>query len=371
MPRINDIKVKENNKDVRKFTKKEVGYIIAIIFLIILLILPIKINDQINTEAKIIPAREWILQKSEDGSIRISDIDHRKNIVHNVSSYQVERGDFIDFKMNEALADLDEISKNDTIGLISSIATEREFAILNRDLATAESFLKISTTGQKEMFIYMARELFNQVRVKLENQNKIVERKAKLFENNLISEEEYEINKNTAILYERELLEAQANLADIQSGAKPEEIALYKNEVVTTKLEIQRLQDLKDKFTLCSPMDGFLYKVFSTDTLLIIGDTLSVAIIPIRSDDIANIHVGQSFLINIDISETGLNPTGKIININRMTEYMDQNATIFVTGLISKSVKNIPINAVLGCSIETESVILRDYIFDFIVTIFK
>ena len=62
MPRINDIKVKENNKDVRKFTKKEVGYIIGIIFLIILLILPIKINDQINTEAKrmdIAEVRRW------------------------------------------------------------------------------------------------------------------------------------------------------------------------------------------------------------------------------------------------------------------------------------------------------------------------
>ena len=356
---------------MRKLTKKETGYVSIVFILIILLILPIKITNNINSEAKIIPAREWILQKSEDGSIRISDIDHRKNIVHNVSAYQVERGDFIEFKMNEALADLNKISKYDTIGVIRSVTTERDLANLNRDLTNAESFLKMSKTGEKEAIIKMAMERVNQAQTQLENQEKIVERKKKLFETNLISQEDYEINKNTAIIYERELLEAKANLANLQTGAKPEEIALYENEVSSTKLEIQRINELMSKFTLQSPIDGYLYRVFSMDTLLIIGDTLSVAIIPVRSSDISKIRLGQTFNLNLQINETGLNPTGKIININKMTEYMDQKATVLATGLISNPIKNLPINAVLGCTIETETVLLRDYIFDFIISIFK
>ena len=107
------------------------------------------------------------------------------------------------------------------------------------------------------------------------------------------------------------------------------------------------------------------------DTLLIIGDTLSVAIIPVRSSDISKIRLGQTFNLNLQINETGLNPTGKIININKMTEYMDQKATVLATGLISNPIKNLPINTVLGCTIETETVLLRDYIFDFIISIFK
>ncbi len=356
---------------MRKLTKKEISSIIVATLFILLFILPIKITDHINSEAKIIPAREWILQRSEDGSIHISDIDHRWNMVRNVSAYQVERGDFIEFKMHKALAELDEISENDTIGIVHSVQTERELANLNRDLATAESFLRISRTGEKASIIAMATESVNQARIQLENQNKIVKRKERLFKNNLISEEEYEINKNLSNLYERQLLEAQANLLNIQTGAKPEEIALYENEVITTKREIQRVKDLMDKFTLRSPMDGFLYKIYSTDTLLIIGDTLSVAIIPIRSDDITQIRIGQIFSINLGYTETGLNPTGKIISISKMTEYMDQKATILATGLIAKPIKNLPINAILGCSIETESVILRDYIFDFLISIFK
>ncbi|MEJ2543478.1 MAG: hypothetical protein P8Y99_05375 [Calditrichaceae bacterium] len=356
---------------MRKIRKKEIGYIIGAVLIIIVLLLPIKITNHINSEAKIIPAREWILQKSEDGSIRISDVDHRKNIVHNVSAYQVERGDFIEFRMNNTLADLNEISKNDTIGIIYSVETERELANLNRDLANAESFLKVSKTGEKEAIIKMAQERVNQAKIQLENQEKIVERKKKLFENNLISEEEYEINKNTAIIYERELLEAKANLANLKTGAKPEEIALYENEVISTKLEIQRINELLSKFTLQSPMDGYLYRVFSTDTLLIIGDTLSVAVIPVRSEDINKITIGQAFTINMNLNETGLQPEGKIININKMTEYIDQKATILVTGIISVPLKKLPINAVLGCAIETESILLRDYIFDFVISIFK
>jgi hypothetical protein len=356
---------------VVKFKEKEIIASLVIMLVIIVLIVPIKITDHINTEAKVIPAREWILQKSEDGSIRISDIDHRKNIIYNVSAYQVERGDFIEFNMHEALAEMNKISKNDTIGFIRSIQTERELASLKRDLVNAESFLQMSKAGEKESVIQMAKERVSQAQIQRDNQRKIVERKKKLFENNLLSEEEYEINKNTATIYELELLESEASLADLQTGSKPEEIALYQNEVVSTKIEIQRIHDLMEKFTLRSPMDGFLYKVFSTDTLLIIGDTLSVVIIPVRSDEIAKVQVGQNFSIDLDLNETGKSPIGKIININKITEYINQNATIMVTGLISTPVQNIPVNAVLGCSVETESITFRDYIFDFVISIFK
>lgn len=371
MPIINELKRKEKYNDVRKFKKKEIGYIIGILVLIILLIFPIKISDRINSEAKIKPAREWILQKSEDGSIRISDTDHRKNIIHNVSTYQVERGDFIEFKMNETLAYRENISLFDTVGIVKSVETDRELAKLMRNLASAESYLQMSKTGEKTAVINMARERVNQANIQLENQKKIVERKKKLFENNLISEEEYEINKNTATLYELELLEAQANLTDIQTGSKPEEIALYQNEVLTTRMEIQRINDLMEKFVIRSPIDGWLYKVYSYDTLLIIGDTLSVAIMPIHVNDISKVHIGQIFTINADIDGTGILPTGKIININKMTEYLNQKPTIIVTGLVEKPMPSVAINSVLSCSIETESIILRDYVFNFIKSIFR
>ena len=354
-----------------RFKKKEIGYIIGIVVLIVILVFPIKITNRINSEAKIKPAREWILQKSEDGSIRISDTDHRKNIIHNVSTYQVERGDFIEFKMNESLAARDDISKNDTVGIVKSVETERQLAELMRNLASAESYLQISKTGEKTAVINMAEERVNQAQIQLENQNRIVARKKKLFENNLISEEEYEINRNTATLYELELLEAKASLANIRTGSKPEEIALYQNEVLTTRMEIQRINDLMEKFIIRSPLDGYLYRVYSADTLLIIGDTLSVAIIPISSIDIANVYIGQKFTIDINLDETGSKPIGTIININKMTEYIDQKATILVTGLISKPINDVPINAVVSCSIETESIVLRDYIFNFILTIFR
>lgn len=354
-----------------KFKKKEILYSVAILILIIILILPIKITHHINCEAKIKPSREWILRKSADGSLRISDMDHRKNIIHYVSAYQVERGDFLEFRMNKTLANTDIISKNDTVGSVRSIEMEREMARLQGDLTSAESVLQMSKSGKKNAVVKMAEDRVEQARIQLENQNKIVERKKKLYENNLISEEEYEINRNTATIYELELLEARANLVDLQTGSKPEEIALYQNEVLNARTEIQRTRDLMDKFTLRSPMDGYVYKVFSSDTLLIIGDTLSVAIIPINSHDIANVHIGQNFFIDIDLNRTGLRPSGKIININKMTEYLDQKATILVTGLITEPIKNVPVNAILGCSVETESIILRDYVLNFIKSIFS
>ncbi|MBN1407273.1 MAG: hypothetical protein JW956_05770 [Calditrichaceae bacterium] len=356
---------------MRKLRKKEIGYIIGAVLTIIVLLLPIKITNHIKSEAKIIPAREWILQKLEDGSIQIIDKDYQKNLVHSISAYQVVRGDFVEFKMNEELANRNKIFKNEIIGTIESISTERELANLKRDLNEAESYLRMSKTGEKETAITMAREIVNKSKIQLENQNIIADRKKKLFEKNIISQEEYEIEKNLADLYKYELLEAEANLANLKAGAKPEEIALYQDMVQATRQEIQHIYDLKEKFTLRAPLDGQLYRIFSTDTLLIIGDTLSVAVIPVRSDDMNRIQIGQTFTLNLQLDETGSNPMGTIINVNKITEYIDQRATVLITGRISDSIRNLPLNAVLGCTIKTESVLLRDYIFDFIISVFK
>lgn len=352
---------------------KKNGIVISVVLVVVILILilPIKITNTINVQANIIPAREWILQKADDGSIQIIDKDHRKNIVHTVSAYQVVRGDFIEFHMNEKLADKDIIEKNELIGRIESIETERQLAGLKKELGEAKSYLLVSQTGEKETVVKMAEEVVNKMRIQLENQNKIVERKRRLFENNIISEEEYEIEKNMADLYKYELLEAKANLADLQTGAKPEEIALYKKLVTTTKMEIQRINQLMDKFTLRSPMDGWIYRVFSNDTLLIIGDTMSVSIMPVMSSDINKISIGQNFRINADINETGTKPTGKIIHINKTTNYMNKKATILITGLINEPLQKVAAHSILPCSIETEPIVVRDYIINFIKIIFK
>ena len=132
---------------------------------VIAFIILIRIKNHINSEAKIITACEWILQKSQDGSIRICDLDHPINIVHSISSYQVEHGYFIEFNMNKAVADVNTISIKDTIGMIRSFTTERDLANLNRDLANAESFLKMSQTGEKEAIIKMAKDCVNQAQI--------------------------------------------------------------------------------------------------------------------------------------------------------------------------------------------------------------
>ncbi|MEJ2052444.1 MAG: hypothetical protein P8X42_00875, partial [Calditrichaceae bacterium] len=325
----------------------------------------------ISAKAKIIPAREWILRKSQDGSIQIVDKDHRKNIIHSVSAYQVERGDFVEFRMNENLANNDLIKKDDLIGRIHSIETERELAELKKQLSEARSYLNMSQTGAKATKINVAEEIVNKLQLQLKNQSEIVERKKKLFQNNIISEEEYQIEKNIEDLYRSELLEARANVTDIKSGAKPEEIDLYQNMVKTTKMEIEHVEELLDKFTLKSPLSGRIYRVFSEDTLLIIGDTMSVAVLPIPANDISKVKIGQQLIINADLNETGIKVTGNIININKTSNYLNNKDNIVITGSLDKATPNVPSNTIMPCIIKTEPLILRNYIFNFIKIIFS
>lgn len=348
-----------------KERKGLIGLIGFLLVALILILLPVKIPYTITVEGKLYPAREWILVKQLDGSIQITEKDNRINLTNKVTTYQIDRGDLVEFYLNPEIQSKNYISRNDTIGIIISNETIRQLAELKSTLAVARGNLLITQTGQKETTLNIAQEQVNQAREKWDYQNKLLVRKKKLYDRRFISDEEFDLVQSTARVLELELLAAQANLHDLKSGAKPEEIALYQSEIKGIEEEVQALEDRLKKLTLAAPLDGNLIKVFFGDTLLIVGDTSTVVVMPVNIKYLSDLSLNQDIRIsNKNLSGTSME--GAIFNLGRMTRYLNNEEIVLVTGIIRRRLENIPMNVVVTCSIKTKGVTIRQYLIKFI-----
>lgn len=335
--------------------------LLGILFFIVLVI-PIKIPYSINIEGKIIPAKEWILSKKIDGSIQVTERDHLNFLTHQITTYQVERGDLVEFILHPAISTQASIGRGDTIGFIRSNETERQLAELKGRLVSAQANLAVAASGEKETTRQIAVEQVNQAKARLENQKHILNRNRELFEQNLISEEEYQFHSMNTRVMELDLLAAQAVLADLSSGAKPEQIDFYRNEIESIKEEIDVLNNRLDSFVLTSPFFGNVFKVFSEDTLLIVADTLVAVLMPLNIKYLPDISTGQEFTMTSRHGHQSINASGKLVAVSRVTRFMNNEEIFLAVGELRQSVKMLPLNRIISCSIQGAAISPREYV---------
>lgn len=335
--------------------------LLGVLFFIVLLI-PIKIPYSINLEGKIIPANEWILSKKIDGSIQVTERDHLNFLTHQITTYQVERGDLVEFILHPAISTQASIGRGDTIGFIRSNETERQLAELKGRLVSARANLAVAASGEKETTRRIAVEQVNQAMARLENQKHILNRNRELFEQNLISEEEYQFHSMNTRIMELDLLAAQAVLADLSSGAKPEQIDFYRKEIESIKEEIDVLNNRLDSFILTSPFCGDAFRVFSEDTLLIIADTSIAVLMPLNIKYLADISTGQEFTMTSRHGHRTIKADGKLVAISRVTRFMNNEEIFLAVGELQQSMKMFPINRIISCSIQGAAITPREHV---------
>lgn len=325
------------------------------------LLLPLKIPYSINIEGKIIPAKEWILSKKVDGSIQVTERNHLDFLTHQITTYQVDRGDLVEFILHPALGNRFRIGPGDTIGFIRSNETERQLAQLKGRLALAQANWAVAASGEKETTRQIAVEQVNQAKTRLENQQHILNRNRELFEQNLISEEEYQLHSMNTRIMELELLAAQAVLADLSSGAKPEQIDFYRKEMKIIEEEIDVLNNRLDSFILTSPFYGNVFKVYSQDTLLIIADTSIAVLMPLNIKYLADISIGQEFTMTGRQGHQTIKADGKLVAVSRVTQFMNNEEIFLAVGELQQSVKMLPLNRIISCSIQGAAITPREY----------
>jgi len=352
--------------NVKRRNRIIIGTIAGIV--VLSLVLPIRFPYSINTSAKLLPAHVWMLHRLSDGSLTATLTDHFPNSVQSYSAFQIERGDVLHFSINENVTNSGRICQGDTIGKIISNQTELEISRLRGELESAQAMLSVNLSGEKEAILQEARDRLALSSEKSALQQKILERQKELYERNLISNETYEIAAGTARIYELEATMARAQQEALETGAKPEYLAFLRSEIFRIQSLLQILEERKKDYFLCSPIDGKIYQTFSNDTLIVIGDTLWAALIPVPQRSINEIQTGQFFsvktMIHID------DQTGKILKINPAVQIINGVQYFICTGVLDPISAEVPYNLVVNCSIEGEPKTLIHQLNDFLSSVF-
>lgn len=307
-------------------------YYIFLIIIIILIFIPIKIPFNISSKGKMLSQKQYLLIKGTDGKL-ISIL--KNNLAGSTESFSVtqfERGDLIQFFMNDKILAGNFIHENDTIAYILSNLSESELIRLKAELANEIAMLKLSSSKEKESIINTENQKLEFAQKQFEEQSKIFNRQKSLFEKQLISQEEYELAKSSLELYKINVDIARERLKTVMTGSKPEEVELIKTKIEGLQNQIRILEKKFMKYYLQSPIDGIVRRTFSQDTLLEVDDIQSMLVfIPLSTNDVN--FVKKDMQVKIYSKLTGKKFFGKILNIEKT------NITGYVSPIIYALVK--------------------------------
>lgn len=330
-------------------TRNKFIYSAIIIVILIFLFLPIKIPYTISSKGKIFPYQTWTLAKTTSGRLITSLNNNSTGNNHGFSIIQFEQGDAVQFKLSPKVLQNDSISMGDTVGYIISSEIEKDIQKLKGELETARASLNVKTSSEKESVIEAEKNKLNFAEKELEEQTKIFERKKKLFDKDLISQQEFEADEARYELAKININIAQERVRTVTSGAKTEEISFANTQINVLENEINVLQKRFESNNILSPISGMNDRVYSSDTIVVINDiSKTVSIAPIKWDDIRHIKLGQEVSVSSrDIDEV---VQGKVFAIDNNISTINNIQYVFVTVLSEDSNQDFKNGLLVDCS---------------------
>lgn len=324
----------------------------AIVTLVLLtILLPIQFPYTIDAPGKVLPVREWILQRSADGNLFSTLSNHIEGIVENFTITQIERGDAGNFVFQPDIRAFQHIELGDTIGIFYSNEIERRLSNLEGELESAKAFLALNNTGEKLEVIEAAEKSLELASAQALEQRRIYERQKTLYERDLISLQELEIFQTQSEVKDLEKQMAQSALINVSTGAKPEQITYLQTQIKAIQREIRILEKRIDQFTLISPIAGVVTPAFSGDTLTIISDTTrQIILLPIRLRESSRISRNQT--IEIETALLSHPVLGKILHIDHIVHRLNGEEIVLAMALVDESGTPLAFGSTVRCQID-------------------
>ncbi len=336
-----------------------VFFIISLIFLVISSF--IKIPYRIKTYSEVFPKEKWLLTRGNGGELISNVFDYTKGYTTEYNLSQFERGEFISLNLNKFLKNRKELSKGDTIAVLQSSNIQDRLISAEGELDVAIANLKSQSSGQKEELINEAENRIKYTNEKLAEQKVLFDRAKQLLDKGIISQQEYELQKWTFDLLGIEKKIFAAQLENIKSGVKPEDIKLLESQIAAIKNKLGFLKNWESNLIIVSPIDGRITSSLSPDTLLnAINTNKFVLHSPVKIYDLSEFSEGKNLklsFVNIDG-----NFSGQILNINREVEIVSGEQVVFVSILLDNQPKELLPGLIIESSLILNDVTLFDYL---------
>lgn len=336
--------------------------IISLFLIVIIAVLyyPGKIPYSLRLNGRIFPCKELVVTQSDDGRLRAILLDNILGTRDYTLYTEFQRGYVVKFKLHHSIVPGFSVALGDTIGWIDSNEFNLQLAELSTELRMQKASLRVAEAGEKESVIKEAEKSLAQAREQLETQINIVERQKKLYDKNIITDQDYEILLSTQKLYSINVEIAEAQLLSLSTGVKQEEIDMISSIISGLEEEINTLRSRFDEYTILSPLSGIVLSITNSDTLLNIGDISSFAVkIPLKLSN--RYHVDQQ---EVECTVEGINTPlcGRISQIGNVVQLFNGEQFLLATAGIEPQNSALLPGTFTRCRIVCEPVELREYI---------
>ncbi len=340
--------------------------LLAIIVLLAFLFLEIPYT--IRAKGIVKPVKEWGLYKGSDGTLVNMLEDHISGTLNEYSVMEFQRGDIVQFVFNEALVQNEWIGQGDTIAWVFSKDLQLRLIEKQGDLNYQQSVLRVLQAGEKPEAVQLAREQVELARQELKTQEKITERMEHLYEQELISPQEYELSVNDLMVRKYALEMAESNYEAVLAGEKEEEIGAVRSRINALGQEIRQLEEHVGSMNILSPLSGRLVRQRNPDTesgrdeVIRIADFSNfVVFVPVDAFEQKNIKPGQEVMIRDNSSRNG--HLGHVVGIDNSVQLINRRPKIFVSVLLEdlEEGKLFP-NMIVDARIASEPLPLHEYI---------
>lgn len=337
------------------------SFLLAVIAVIALLFIPVKVPLTIKTPGKILPCKEWILIKGQDGVITSLICNNMLDFAESSGNTQTERGDQESFRFHPDMIMKETVSAGDTVGLIYSYEVELKWAQLKGELAIEEASLKLYESGEKEPMVREALLKLDYAKKQAEQQKNEIGRISSLAEKSMIAPAVMEREQTKLQLYEIQVNTMEAALNSVETGYKKEQTDLIKTRIRTLKEEISVMKKRIGFSTITTPISGRIVRFAGSDTLAIVQDTTSYALVlPVEWND--RKYILQKQMIKLKAEGISFQPTGKIEHIGNKLCMINGKNFIRAAALMEDCPHTIVPGLIVQCSILCSKVSLVEYL---------
>lgn len=348
------------------YRQKKAKYsLIAFAVLIVLLLAAsafIEVPFKIKTYAEVFPREKWLLTRGGSGELVSNVIDFVQGhpVQYNISQFQ--RGEFIAADFSDFLKEgKKEFSKGDTVVIMKSSSVRDELISTQGELEVSLANLKSQSSAQKEPLIREAEHRLKMTEEKLAEQEVLYDRAKKLFDKGFSSQQEFELQKWTRDQLEIERKVNHAQLENLKTGVKPEEIKLLESEVSSIRAKLNFLKERESQLLVKSPIEGTIVASYTPDTLLHVSNFRQVVLhVPVKLQALPEFREGQEFPITFTDIQGKFR--GRVIAVGKEVIFLEGQQVVFVSILMDNEIDRLLPGMVLESSVELRKITLLDYI---------
>lgn len=323
-------------------------------------VVPVRFPSGVNTYATISPTNRWMLIKSSDGQLVSSTFNYKSGMSDGYRVSTFDQGSSVNFTLDSRLSPGHPVSAGDTIASIYSTDVAERLSILTGQLAAAKSALAVNATGQKSAVVMEAEKRLEFAKRRRQEHRKVERRTVLLFEQNFISQGEYDRVANEANALEDDIALAEAGLEVALSGAKPEQLELSNANIAALQGEIETVKRRASTLVVTAPISGTITPSYSGDTLVVITASDYVALIPVRRADYARVAATPQPRLTV----RGLSTTvpGRLIALGHEFKVLGGREVLIAIGQLDGPNADVMPGMLVPCRIQCTPVSVLDWV---------